>query len=93
MGARRKGFMIAALVSIADMWITAYRGPAIWQVWSRTPLYRIDILLLSGTGSFTRADIWAKTFAIASSPGLILDADATSLEDPLPRGGLEGADV
>jgi hypothetical protein len=92
MGARRKGFTIAALVSIADMWITAYRGPAIWQVWSRTPLYRIDILLLSGTGSFTRADIWAKAFAIASSSGSIL-ADATSLEDPFLRGGLEGADV
>jgi hypothetical protein len=93
MRARRMNFIIAILLSIADIWVTAYSGSAIWQVWSGIPLYRVSILLLAGIGSFILADIWVKTLAIPPSPCSDQSSDAPSLADPLPGDALEGADV
>jgi hypothetical protein len=93
MGARRKGFTIAGLVSIADIWVTAYSGPAIWQAWSGTPLCRIVILVLAGAASFTLADIWRKTFAISPVSCPAQQSEALSLADRLPGEVMEGADV
>jgi hypothetical protein len=93
MGARRKGFSIAGLVAIADIWVTAYSGPAIWQVWSGTPLCRIGILVLAGAASFSLADIWRKTLAIPPLSCPAQQSDALSLADRLPGEVMEGADV
>jgi hypothetical protein len=93
MGARRISFTIAGLVSIADIWVTAYSGPAIWQVWSGIPLYRVGILVLAGAASFTLADIWRKTLAIPPLSCPPQQSDALSLADRLLREVMEGADV
>jgi hypothetical protein len=83
--------MTALCVTVLDTVVISRYGPAIWQIFGTVPWMRDALLLMTGVGCFTLADIWSRTLPS------VVQRRATAIrgEDDAPIGaGLaEGADV
>lgn len=84
-----KTFTIAVGLAFLDAATVAYCGPIIWQTFGRAPWSRVSLLLITGTGAFTLADVWR----MALRPPLqqVRSTEGTAAIASGPLGG--GADV
>jgi hypothetical protein len=84
-----KTFAIAVGLTLLDAATVAYCGPVIWQIFGQAPWSRVSLLLITGTGAFTLANVWR----IALRPPLlrIRSTEGTAAIASGPLGG--GADV
>jgi hypothetical protein len=93
MGERARGFAIAVLVTVLDIIVVLYYGPAIWRAWGGTAWFHIVFLLLSGTTVFTLGDIWSRPLSASAKPLPLAKIDGDEMAANLRNNTLEGADV
>ncbi|AXC15395.1 hypothetical protein ACPOL_6151 [Acidisarcina polymorpha] len=93
MGQRTKSFTIAVVVTTLDLGVVMHSGPILWRVFGPVSSMRFVLFLLAGTGMFTLADIWSRSFKGYGHPLLPTEINEVGRADSLGNNKLEGADV
>ncbi len=53
-------FLAAVATAVLDIWVAAWYGPLLWQVYGPIPWTRVGLLVMAGAIAFTLMDIWSK---------------------------------